>query len=97
MFWTLPGAAGSTKIVVLVAPPDATALSDVASNSYPGPHQTIHFLYDSQFLRMNIQYIIIILYILYYFFLILRIKNHRRIYTLRGSEASAEEPLDRQK
>ena len=37
-------------------PWSATRLSSAASTRYPGPHQTLHFLYDSQFLRMITQY-----------------------------------------
>ena len=47
VFWRAPGGAGTTKIVVSVTPWSATAGSSAASNGYPGPHQSIHFLYDS--------------------------------------------------
>ena len=39
-----PGGARSAKIMVSAAPCDATTRSDVASDRYPEPHQTIHFL-----------------------------------------------------
>ena len=47
VFWRAPGGAGTTKIVVSATPRSATPGSNAASNSYPGPHQSIHFLYDS--------------------------------------------------
>ena len=47
VFWRAPGGAGTTKIAVSATPWNATAGSEVASDRYPGPHQSIHFLYDS--------------------------------------------------
>ena len=49
LFWRAPGGAGTTKIVVSATQWSATASFKVASNCYPTPHQTIHFLYDSYY------------------------------------------------
>ena len=47
VFWRAPGGAGTTKIMVSATPWNATPLSGWPSSSYAGPHQSIHFLYDS--------------------------------------------------
>ena len=47
VFWRAPGGAGTTKIVVSATPRNATTGSGWHSTCYPGPHQSIHFLYDS--------------------------------------------------
>ena len=53
VFWRAPGGVGTTKIVVSATPWSATAGSNLASDSYPGPHQTTHFLYDSKYLGIG--------------------------------------------